>query len=492
MGFRVSSFSVAFGLVLSLSFLSEARARESSALDQMVQLNKKALAAFKSGKHSVARTHLLDAVVIGKQNGLGTHDMAARSYLHLGVVHIAGLKERDKAMRYFAVALKLRPSIQLTPAVATKETKQAFEEARRSAGEPVADVGPPPPKSDEPSEPRRTAKVAQPLYCPTPDEGPPKQKINLHCHTQPGIKAKTVRLYYRPSGGKRYAALSMARTKPGLYSGVIPASAATGKSIQFYVEARGAGGKLAATSGQKDLPNVLVLRPGAAPVAKGSRVAARDSRGEGMLAKEESSESTVKARDLDTNLQAGRRNRRPARAVWIGLGLGSGFGWHLARSLEADVDKRIAPGFSGGGLGYVSPEVGVQWDERLAFSVQTRHQYVPVSGSGDPDRGSPPTSAHAVLARAYLSLWERQAVQVLGTGTLGGGSALRLKVPPSSGWDRPQSDTISSGPVVLGPGAACFYNLGPKLTAVAELKMLVGVWKFAAALDVAAGAQYTF
>ena len=66
---------------------------------------------------AIPRDGLLEAILVGKRAGLGSHQMMARTYLHLGAVYITGFGDRDKGLRQFENAVKIRPGIQLTSAL---------------------------------------------------------------------------------------------------------------------------------------------------------------------------------------------------------------------------------------------------------------------------------------------------------------------------------------------------------------------------------------
>src|SRR3954454_19332455 len=125
---RPAVLGILTGLMLALA-APESRA-ESPAVEKIVALNKSALAAFAAHDHQKAKDQLMEAVVLGKENGLGLHAAMARTYLHLGVVYVDGLKDKDKGVRYFAMAQKVRPDIELTPALASKTVTAAFAEAK--------------------------------------------------------------------------------------------------------------------------------------------------------------------------------------------------------------------------------------------------------------------------------------------------------------------------------------------------------------------------
>jgi hypothetical protein len=235
-----------------------------------------------------------------------------------------------------------------------------------------------------------------------------------------------------------------------------------------------------------------MLRKGAAPVGRGALAALR-FRSENAVGGPEDTplQKSEQEREAELAAQAALPSRRPVRAYWIGLGVGSGIGYQLGRDLEHHPNQGVGSGLVLAGLGHLGLEFGWQWRERIGLSVQTRHQYLPTSGSGDPAvTGSPPTWAHAIFAHASYAWREWGDLQLLATGTVGGGSAFRLKVSPTEILRT--SDTIDGGPIVVAPGIGAQYNFGRRMVAFAESRLLIGVWKLATMLDITAGAQYTF
>jgi hypothetical protein len=182
-------------------------------------------------------------------------------------------------------------------------------------------------------------------------------------------------------------------------------------------------------------------------------------------------------------------HRRSFGAYWIGLGLGTAYGWHPRRNLEFRSDKDVLAGTSSGGRLHLGPELGYQWSERLGFSVQLRYQIIPEEGSGDLTPGHPAQSAFAVLARAHYYVGDGN-LQGFGTANLGAGEGFRLVVPPNDQVLR--NDTIDGGPVVIGAGAGGIYHFNKHFGWVLELRGLIGLHHFAALGEVNTGAQISF
>jgi hypothetical protein len=102
--------------------------------------------------------------------------------------------------------------------------------------------------------------VSEPLYCTVPDEAPTGNDLFVHCVPQASGKTKVVTFYYRPNGVAQYNALIMERSKKGWFTAVIPAGRITGKSLQYYAEARDGREEVFANNGKGNSPNTLIVR----------------------------------------------------------------------------------------------------------------------------------------------------------------------------------------------------------------------------------------
>src|SRR5262249_13502681 len=100
--------------------------------------------------------------------------------------------------------------------------------------------------------------------------------------------------------------------------------------------------------------------------------------------------------------------RRHENALFIGLGIGAGYGWHPARKLDFRDAIEASPSTGAAGTAFVTPELGYQWTDKLAFSVQGRYEFINSSGLGDPHQGTPATDAWAIMARGYYNVLDRR------------------------------------------------------------------------------------
>lgn len=120
-------------------------------LDKIKAHYQTAAAAYDDGDFDKTKRELLDVVALSKEGGLGTNKVVAQSYLLLGVLEVAGLKDTDSGLRYFAKALDISPAIQVPPSMATKAVLAAFERAESL---------PPPPRDASASTPANTQETS--------------------------------------------------------------------------------------------------------------------------------------------------------------------------------------------------------------------------------------------------------------------------------------------------------------------------------------------
>ena len=122
---------------LSLCLVSAAQAADAPAeapdptMAEIVGLNKKAIAAYRAGKAQAAMDDLLTAAKLAAAHDLGQHDVMARTQIHLGIIAIAGLKDRYRGLAHFGRALAIRPDIKLTPSLSSPKLVKDLRAGRR-------------------------------------------------------------------------------------------------------------------------------------------------------------------------------------------------------------------------------------------------------------------------------------------------------------------------------------------------------------------------
>ena len=180
---------------------------------------------------------------------------------------------------------------------------------------------------------------------------------------------------------------------------------------------------------------------------------------------------------------------RAAKQGWVGWSLGSGYGWHGQQRLETRTISEVGAAFAPTGLGHFGFEVGGQLNDRVAVSLQSRHQVIPRQVL---DSTAPPSSkpwAHAIFARAVY-LFPREGAQLYVGGMAGGGDGFRFRIDAQPSRGLGNSDTVRGGPFALGPVAGFVLPVLERLSLVAETRLLVGLPDAAVAAELNLGAQF--
>jgi hypothetical protein len=338
-------------------------------------------------------------------------------------------------------------------------------------------------------EPDLPAEIPEPLHCPTPDEAPPETDIVLRCVAQPGLRPAHVLLYYRPPGTETFTEVTMSRSSKGWYMGVVPSTATSGTSLQYYVEAKGGSSPLA--NGHADSPNLMMVREGAAPVGRGTLAAAHwRSKADSSANVDDNPLADLENERERERGQAGL-HRRPASRLWVAFSAGTGQGWQPGRQLDFRTDHKVGAGPLSGGLVHILPEIGYQISDELAISAQLRYQSISIEGQGDGALGSPADRAISVLVRGFR-FWGDGNAQLFATASVGGGEGFRLVVPPTPMADVIRTDTVRGGPVIAGPGAGFLYHFSRHIAWATELRALAGLPDFALVADLGTGLQVGF
>ena len=507
-----------------------ARAQDQALVDKIVQMNKRALDDYDTLDWDSAKRTLLEALVAGKKAGLDTHPVMARTYVHLGCVYVTGLKDRQKGVQSFIRAIEIDPTIRIERTMTDSDLEDAFAEAAKqakpragavaapppAAAEPPADATPPPPKpkrrgpvmedssaapppprpaatpysNDESGEPDLPVHINA-LDCPTPDDVPPDKSVKLRCAAASNLGLAKVFLLYRVPGSEEFGSVEMERTPKGWYQAKIPKKAVTGKSVQLYFEGRNAAGKPVVSNGRADSPNLILIREEAAAQeaeaeaaeANGGKQAA-DTEENPLDERDESQGPRLYLGKVDKS-KIGLDTRYGNRQWWIGLGVGSGFGYAKGNGLETRPDLQMQYGYKAGGgwaeLGQLAPEVGYQITPDFAVSLEGRNQWIPTQAKYAKFEAS---GAQSVLLRA-LFFTKQSRLRFYGSLMVGGGEGFRFVVrhvdpdPTRSDYQ----DTVRGGPGLAGMGGGLYYELSHSLSFVTEVNLLAGFPIFSAVAD---------
>jgi hypothetical protein len=510
-----------------------ASAQDKAVLDRLDELNRQALADYAADDFESARLGLREAITLAGRSGLAADPIMAHLWADLGALYLNGFHDKPKGQKALSLALKIKADARPSESMMTPEVKEvlaaltaaaaatpapAAPSAPAPAVVPPAPGAPPapaipgattpepaaaaPPKPAPPrrkrgagTEPDLPANIPRPLYCPSLDEAPPEEDVVMYCVLGPEVEAKKITLFYRAAGAEKWTSAATKKSELGWIKGVLPADAVQGKSLQFYLEARDATDKVVGNAGRDDSPNLLFVRDGVPSLSGGvwagmQTRSSSDEEGEsGGVVDEDPLRALVDARDRER--AAERVHRRRKGAVFIGLAVGSGYGWHPKERLEFYDDAEIQEGVIPSGLFHVVPSVGYMIADRLALSLEARAQFISQTGSGDQKEGAPAKGAFLLLARAQYFLG---AGNFQGSASLlaGAGDGFRLTIGPQPGTQYRRNDSVRGGPLAAGGALGVIYHFSPHLALVVDLRGLAGFPTSALVADLNGGLNVAF
>jgi hypothetical protein len=342
---------------------------------------------------------------------------------------------------------------------------------------------------DEPDLPVHTAA----LDCPTPDEVPPDKAVKLRCAAATNLGLAKVLLMYRLPGKEEWGSVEMERTPKGWYQAKLPKKAVTGKSVQLYFEGRNAAGKAVVSNGRADSPNLILIREEAVAreveqeaAESASSKQARDTEENPLLEPDEPTGPRLYLGKVDKS-KIGLDTRYGNRRFWIGLGVGSGYGYAKGDGLETrpDLQARFGAGFGWAGIGHLAPEIGFQATPDFAISIEGRNQWIPQSGKYAKFTAS---GAQSVLLR-LLFYTKQSKLRFFGALQGGVGEGFRFVLYPD--MDRPDyKDTVRGGPYLAGLGGGLYYEMSHGVSFVTELNALAGFNIFSVVADLNFALQF--
>jgi hypothetical protein len=435
-----------------------------AALDKITKLNRKALEEYQNLNFDEARKLLQQALDAASEAGLDRHPALARTYVHLGVVQLAGFKQKDEAVKLFRKAMDIQPDIKLDKSLATPEIQEVYDAAASA------------PKPEETPKPAEGEGIThEPVT-----RSPQGKAIVIKAEVASSVGAKKVVLSYNADGADEFAEKEMTEDPPGsgVYSTEVPSSATQGGVVDYFIEARGDDDKTLASKGsaQKAM-KVLLLGANGEPVV--------------------------------TMMKRKKREAPPPKEAegptwFLGLGLGSGLGWTTGYGEINSQDKIKPPGFAPSTLGHLAPEIGYFLSSSMLLSFQLRLQYVTGATAfypGGTECGgdgvcSPAWNAVAGFARASFFLAEGDFRPYV-SGIAGGGQIRHVAKFDSITSCGPQQnqtciDTVAAGPIFLGAGGGFLYAMTPGFDLTLGANALVGFTTFTFHVDVNAGVAMTF
>lgn len=202
-----------------------------------------------------------EAVLTGTINACGdkcSPGVVAKAWMYVGIVRGSGKNDLKGAKEAFAKAVAADPKVALDDALATPETKKAFQEAQ-GGGAPVGtggtggtagtggeggEAGKKPPKGED--------AVGEMDCSPKVSEIQTRRPVPVSCTTEEeAVKAE---LRYKEFGGENWKSIKLTK-KGDAFQGIIPCSATQlAGTLRYYVRAQDASGDTVDTHGSKSKP----------------------------------------------------------------------------------------------------------------------------------------------------------------------------------------------------------------------------------------------
>jgi hypothetical protein len=454
-----------------------ARAQSDEKIDKVTKQNKKAVEEYENLNFEEARKILKEALDYCSQNGLDKHPIKARTHIHLGIVILAGFKQREVAIKQFRKALEIQPEIKLTKSLANPEVQEAFDEAVAGMGSEKPEGGGEKPDKGDKGDKGDKSGGNEIIAHDAVAEGSQGSAITISAHIEYAVGAKKVILAYRPDGASEFLGRVMKEVTQGNWSGEIPSSATGGNRVAYYLEAQGPDENTLGTKGTADDPLVIVLKGSGAPEVK-TKPDKNDDDEEGP--------------------------------TWFfGLGLGSGVGVASGYG-EVNADVKVTTGFAPATLGHLAPEIGYFVKDNLLLSVQLRLQMVTGVNELRLDSTMPANRAYcggdficspaknAVAGFAKLTyLFGEDSFHPYLSIAAGGGQIRHVatfKSETSCGANGKMTcvDTVVAGPVLVGPGLGLMFNASDNFVLTLGVNTQLGFPNFTFNIDFNAGVAVEF
>ena len=247
---------VVYGIALSTAAWAE------SDLARINALNQEATAALESYRFTKAHRRLHQAVDIAIQEAALQHAKLAETYVLLGVSAVAGQGDLYRGLHHFVRALRLDATSALPAKLATPQLVELLETARRTVktvGQPRRiDIRKESPARARPDKRVATAAGRGLVHAPL-DTARRGQPMPIKATAGLDVQAHAVHVHYRPAGTVTFTRLAMKREK-GVWRAAIPADAARGRYVHYYIEALNQRGRSAGSNGTARSPNVVIIK----------------------------------------------------------------------------------------------------------------------------------------------------------------------------------------------------------------------------------------
>jgi len=471
--------AVAFaGVALALVGMARASEYDDGTLNKVVELNKKALALYEALDMEGAAATLVQALGLCSSAKLDKHPTASRTHIHLGVVYVSGLKDRDLGLAEFRKALAIDAKIKITKSLVNPEVQEAFAEAQAVSALPMVGAKPLPFPTGQETPTRTTPSegVDYEINHPVVTEAMRNKAIAIKAQVPPGLGAAKVMLAYRAENSDEFLARDMVPVENAAswFQADIPVEATQGKTVAYYIEAQNADDQTLVHNGTPEGPHRIALASEIAP--------------------DEKATSPVP--------QAGKNTGEGPAGLWFVLAVGGGGGYHKGSPELNPQDTGTPPkeihvsGFGLAQLVHLAPEIGYFHSDHLVLSAQGRFQFV--TGAQDVHLGQktyqPAKTAFAGLVKAtWLVGNPSKKLQRFLSIQVGAGQIRQTIQTPASanltscGEGSSCKDTVAGGMGLVGIGTGFTYRLNETFRAYAALNVLTGAPNFMVQADLNLG-----
>jgi hypothetical protein len=429
--------------VLSSSAIAEADQGDKSKKEIQAK-NKKAMESFDMLEFEQARSTLGEALQLAKKSKLGKDKVVARTYLNLGIVEYAGLKDEDAAKSAFTQAVAIDPNIQIDVAYKTEGMNELLSTVKKGGGG-KSGGGDEPAVSDDGGAGGADCDALEGIDHTLVESGKAGVAQTIKARVGSALGADKVSLFYRPQGSVDFTEVPMTKRDGCSFEAKIPAAAMKGESVHYYVAAL-KGKKALDSRGSSGSPNIIDLAGAAGGGGDDNPLSSSSGGGGGG--------------DVSGAVEPETGGGKKTIFVSLAAGTGGGYVTGTTEVAASDVGCCFAPA-----LLHLFPEIGYYFSRQLSLSAAFRMGFAlgaNVMGHA--------TAAPAGLLRLRYALDESGAgFQV--SGSIGGGiirHTVKVEEAPS-GMD---TDTTASGPFLIGGGLGYVKPISGAMSFVGELNAL--------------------
>jgi hypothetical protein len=479
---RAAAFA---SLVLAFAGPTHASEPDDAPLNKVVELNKKALALYDALDVENASALLKQALDLCKSANLEKHPTAARTHVHLGVVYLSGLKNRDMGLSEFRKAIDIDPKIKITKSLSNPEVQAAFAEAQTVTETPPTKAAPLPfpIRPETPTSPAPPAAqchdgtgFSHPLVTKSSRDTP----IEIKARVPPALGSTKVLLAYRAFDEDDFLAREMRpiETATGWFHETIPVAATHGAQVAYYIDVQNADEVTIVNSGTYEAPHIITL------------------------VSEEATNDVAPASNQGRVETKNRQESKGRPGWWLVLALGSGGGYHVGSPEMNPKDTGAPPneievsGVGAAKLLHIAPEIGHFISDSLILSAQGRFQFV--SGAQavhlEEKTYQPTDFAFAGFAKLTWLLRNANEKFLPSLSAQAGVGQIRhaITTPKSAnltgcGSGPTCKDTVLGGLGLAGVGAGLTYMLNPTFGLQASCIALIGFPHFMINGDVNVG-----